>query len=574
MTYTEIMRHEIADLVREGLQAAQAAGDLDAFEIPEEIPVAPSRHEAHGDYGSPVCMELARVLHRAPIQIAKAAAPHIPAVDFVSEIEVAPPGFINFTLDEGWLARRVPVILEMGEAWGDLNVGAGERVQVEFVSANPTGPLTIGSARNAVLGDAIAAVLAAAGYAVEREYYVNDHGSKARKLGYSIYARYLSLLDEPPPFEDEEEMYPGAYITAMAQELVDSSGRRFVKMDPEQAIREFSAWGIERVLAGVEKDLARIRIHFDTWRHERNFYQGDPSLYEQMMARLREDGYIVDKEGAVWFSHPDLDQDAVLVRSAEVIPNPEDRPTYLMSDICYLWDKLALRDFDTAIYIWGADHHGDVPRVKAAAQALGIDPARVELILYQLVTLRRGDQDVRMSKSSGEFVTLREMIDEVGPDPIRFMLLTRTADVTLDFDLELAVEESERNPVYYVQYAHTRIAGVLRHAAERGWASDGIDMLGDPALLTHPSELDLIRKMLALPEIIDVAAEHRAPHHLTAYARELAALFHIFYHNCRIVSSDPADADLTRARLMLARAAKTVLARVLHLMGMDAPESM
>lgn len=569
MTYTKIMRHEIADLVREGLQAAQAAGALDAFDLPEEIPVTPSRHEAHGDYGSPVCMGLARVLRRAPIQIAEALAPHIPAVDFISEIEAAPPGFINFTLDEGWLARQAPVILEMGEAWGNLDVGAGERVQVEFVSANPTGPLTIGSARNAVLGDAMAAVLAAAGYAVEREYYVNDHGSKARKLGYSIYVRYLALLDEPSPFE--EEMYPGEYVTAMAQELVDVSGRRFVEMDAEQAIQEFSAWGIERVLAGVEKDLARMRIHFDAWRHERDFYQGDPSLYEQMMARLREDGYIVDKEGAVWFSHPDLDQDAVLVRSAEVIPNPEDRPTYLMSDVCYLWDKLAVRDFDSAIYIWGADHHGDVPRVKAAAQALGLDPVRVELILYQLVTLRRGDQEVRMSKSSGEFVTLRELIDEVGPDPIRFMMLTRTADVTLDFDLALAVEESDRNPVYYVQYAHTRIAGVLRHAAERGWDPD---VIGDPALLTHPSELDLIRKMLALPEIIDVAAEHRAPHHLTAYARELAALFHIFYHNCRIVSSEPDDADLTRARLMLARAAKTVLARVLHLMGMDAPERM
>ncbi len=569
METTRSLRDRIENLLQIGFEAAIEAEALPEFDIPVSIPVAPSRHEAHGDYGSPVCLGLAKVLRRAPIQIAEAVAPHVPEANFVAAVEVAPPGYVNFTLDEGWLAEQVPVILEAGETWGALNHGAGERVQVEFVSANPTGPLTIGSARNAVLGDALATVLEAAGYDVAREYYVNDAGSKARKLGYSIYVRYLELLDEP--VEIEEEMYPGDYVIEMARQLVDQAGRRFVALDAEQAISEFTDWGIKRVLEGVEADLAQMHIHFDSWRHERDFYQGDPSLFEQMLQRLRNRGYVVEKEGAIWFTHPDLEKDAVLVRSPEVIPNPEDRPTYLMSDVCYAWDKLEVRGFDRALYVWGADHHGDVPRVMAAIKALGLDLARVELILYQLVTLRRGDEVLRMSKSSGEFVTLRELIDEVGPDPIRYMLLTRTADVTMDFDLALAVEQSERNPVYYVQYAHTRIAGVLRHAVEQGWDPE---TMGDPALLTHESELALIRKMLELPEIIALAANNLAPHHLTMYAHELASLFHAFYHHCRIVSSEPGDEAVTRARLMLARAAKSVLARVLHLMGMDAPETM
>ncbi|MGC9397721.1 MAG: arginine--tRNA ligase [Anaerolineae bacterium] len=569
METTPSLRERIESLLQVGFEAAIEAEALPAFDIPASIPVAPSRHEAHGDYGSPVCLGLGKVLRRAPLQIAEAVAPYVPAADFVAAVEVAPPGYVNFTLDERWLAEQVPVILEAGETWGNLDHGAGERVQVEFVSANPTGPLTIGSARNAVLGDAIAAVLDAAGYDVAREYYVNDHGSKARKLGYSLYVRYRELLGEP--VEIEEEMYPGDYVTEMARQLVDQVGRRFVAVEPEQAIREFTDWGIERVLQGVEEDLAQMRIRFDSWRHERDFYRGEPSLFEQMLEKLRAGGYVVEKEGAIWFTHPALEKDAVLVRSPEVISNPEDRPTYLMSDVCYAWDKLVIRGFDRAIYVWGADHHGDVPRVRAAAQAVGLDPDRLTFILYQLVTLRRGGEMVRMSKSSGEFITLREIIDEVGPDPIRYMLLTRTADVSMDFDLALAVEQSERNPVYYVQYAHTRIAGVLRHAVEQGWDPE---TLGDPALLTHESELALIRKMLELPEIIALAANNLAPHHLTTYAHELASLFHAFYHNCRIVSSEPGDAVLTRARLMLARAAKSVLARVLHLMGMDAPETM
>ncbi|MBN1250143.1 MAG: arginine--tRNA ligase, partial [Anaerolineae bacterium] len=522
---------------------------------------------AHGDYGSPVCLGLARVLHRAPIQIAQVVAKHVPVVPFVARVEVAPPGFVNFTLDDGWVTAQVPTMLSTGEAWGNVPVGAGSRVQVEFVSANPTGPITIASARNAVIGDALASILEAAGYDVDREYYVNDAGSKVRHFGGSILSRYAGLFGVDVPFP--EQGYPGSYVTDLAREAKDAYGRAFLDRRYEVAVRELGQWGIGRILEGVEADLALLNVHFDSWFSERSLYES--GLFDEMMDRLTASGYVIKYDGATWFRHPDLEKDAVLIRSPQVIPNSEDRPTYLASDIPYLWNKLEVRGYDKAIYVWGADHHGDVPRVQAAAKALGLDPDRLVLILYQMVTLMRGGEEVRMSKSSGEFVTLRELLDEVGPDPIRYMMLTRTVDVTLEFDLDLAVERSDRNPVYYVQYAHTRIAGVLRHATEQGW---DVETTGDPSLLTHPSELALIRKMLLFPELITLAAANLAPHHLTTYATELASLFHAFYRDCRIVSEVPDEADLTAARLMLARTAKSVLARVLHLMGMNAPDQM
>lgn len=566
MTFVPL-REQISELVRAGLQNVQAAGELPAFDVPKSVPVDVSRHASHGDYGSPVCMGLARVLRRAPIQIAQAVARHIPETAFVTQVDVAPPGFINFTLDQAWLANQVMTILDAGETWGNVALGVGKRVQVEFVSANPTGPITVASTRNAVIGDALASVLGAAGYAVEREYYVNDAGSKVRRFGSGLLARYANLLGDPMPFP--EDGYPGAYVIEVAKAAKAEFGDTYLKMPREQAVRELGAWGIEKVLEGVRDDLAQIRVRFDSWFSEKSLYAS--GLFDEMMAKLREGGYVLEYDDATWFTHPDLDKDAVLIRSPRVVPNPAERPTYLASDIPYMWHKLVIRNFDRAYYVWGADHHGDVPRVQAAAKALGIDTERMPIILYQLVTLLRGGQEVRMSKSSGDFITLRELVDEVGPDPIRFMMLSRTVDVTLEFDLDLAVEQSDRNPVYYVQYAHTRIAGVLRKARE-----EGLDpyAMGDPALLTHPSELALVRKMLTLPEVITLAANNMSAHYLTAYATDLASLFSAFYRDCRIVSTDSADAALTRARLMLARAAQVVLARVLHLMGMDAPERM
>jgi len=561
------LRKRLSALLRAGLVAVQEAGDLPAFEVPVTVPVDQSRHAAHGHYGSPVCMGLARVLRRAPIQIAEAVAKHVPAAPFVGSVEVAPPGFVNFTLAEDWVASRVPVILDAGETWGDQDLGQGSRVQVEYVSANPTGPITIGSARNAVIGDVLASVLEAAGYDVAREYYVNDAGSQVRHFGASILSRYGDALDTAIPFP--ENGYPAAYVTDLAQKACEVFGRKYLAEEHDVAVRELGTWGIGQVLKQVEDDLAQLGVTFDTWFSERSLYES--GLFDEMMVKLSAGGYVVEYDGATWLRHQDLDKDAVLIRSPQVIPNPEDRPTYLASDIPYLWNKLVVRGFDRAIYVWGADHHGDVPRVQAAARALGIDADRLVLIIYQMVNLTRGGEPVRMSKRSGDFVTLRELVDEVGADAIRFNMLTRTVDVTLDFDLDLAVEESDRNPVFYVQYAHTRIAGVLRRAEESGW---DVAVDGDASLLVHPSEQALIRKMLVLPEVIAMAATNLAPHHLATYASELAAAFHGFYRDCRIVSDEPSEAGLTAARLMLARAAKSVLARVLRLMGTSTPERM
>lgn len=560
------LRTRIADWIREGLIAAQEAGDLPAFEVPPVV-VERGRREEHGDYASSVCLKLAREARMNPLEIARRVVARLPEADFVGRVEPVKPGYINVWLDAGWLAAQVESILEAGESFGALDLGRGRRVQVEFVSANPTGPLTVGSARNAVLGDALASVLAAAGYEVEREYYVNDAGSQVRKFGESVFARYAEALGESAPFP--EDGYLGQYVTDLGRQLAEEAGRRYLEMEYKEAVRAVARWAVDRVLEWIRKDLADLGVHFDTWRHERSFYE--EGLFDRVLGMLRERGYIVEYDDAVWFRHPDLEKDAVLIRSPKVIPEPSERPTYLASDVAYLWDKLVERGFDRAIYIWGADHHGDVPRVRAAAKALGLDPDRLVFILYQLVTLWRGGEEVRMSKRTGEFVTLRDLLDEVGPDPIRFMLLSRTADAPVDFDLDLAVEQSERNPVYYVQYAHARIASILRHAQERGWSLDGP---ADLSLLHHPSEMALIRKMLELPEVIEQGARKLTPHFLPFYAQELAATFHAFYRDCRVVSSDPADADLTRARLRLVQAAKSVLARVLHLMGMSAPERM
>jgi arginyl-tRNA synthetase len=313
-----------------------------------------------------------------------------------------------------------------------------------------------------------------------------------------------------------------------------------------------------------------MNVRMDTWFSERSIYTS--GLFDRVFKMLQDKGLTLEKDGAVWLAAQELgeDKDAVLIRSPEIIPDPAHRPTYLASDVAYVWNKLAERKFDKAIYVWGADHHGDKPRVIAAARALGLDPSQVVIILYQLVTLKRGGEVVRMSRRAGEFITLREVVDEVGSDAIRFMLLTRSADSTMDFDLKLAKEQSSENPVYYVQYAHARIASILKKATAEGFSEEG----GDVSLLVTPGDLTLIRKMLELREIIAKCANDLTPHHLPHYAQDLAATFHAFYRDCRVVSSLPGDAGVTRARLKLVLAARTILARTLHLMGMNAPESM
>ena len=560
----ELIRNQVAALIATGLRAAQEEGTLPEFKMPAIVIERPRRSE-HGDYASPVCLQLAREAHMPPREIAARLVERLPPAPFVGKVEVAGPGYINIALDASWLAAQVETILTAGERWGNVDIGQGQRVQVEFVSANPTGPITVGSTRNAVIGDTLANVLAAAGYEVEREYYVNDAGSQVRKFGESIYARYAQALGRDEPFP--EDGYHGHYVVELGQQMAQQYGDRYLNLPRREAVRVLGTEGIARMIEEIRQDLAALRVEFDTWFHERSLYES--GLFDHVLQMLREKGYIIERDDAVWFTSPDLEAGAVIIRSPKIIPEPDERPTYFASDIAYVWNKLVERGFDRAIYVWGADHHGDVPRVKAAAKALGLDPERVVIIIYQMVNLKRGGEDVRMSKRTGEFVTLRELLDEVGPDPIRFMLLTRTVDATIDFDLDLAVEQSEKNPVYYVQYAHARIASILRYAADLGW---DLDASGNVSLLTHPSELALIRKMLELPEVVALAATQLAPHHLTFYAQDLAAVFHAFYRDCRVVASE--EPERTQARLMLAQAAKLTLARALGLLGVTAPERM
>jgi arginyl-tRNA synthetase len=569
-------RDDIIQLIGRAIKKAQKKGDLPKFDPPEVVLERP-KDEGHGDYATPVCLSMARLARMAPIQIAEKVVARMEHADYIGSVEIAHPGFINISLSDAWVAQQVEDILDQGESFGHVDIGQGRRAQVEYISANPTGPLAFGSGRNAVLGDTLANLLAAAGWQVQREYYVNDTGNQMEVFAASLYARYAQALghDEPLP----ENGYPGHYLVEMGEAIATQFGDRFLSMVRDEALKALQTEGLKRTLVGIRADAEALGIHFDQWKSEQSLY--DDGAYGAVFNQLSADGWLTHREGAIWFKGDRGSETSTNTEDKEhererqedkenVVVRSDGRPTYLASDIAYVWDKLARRGFDWAIYVWGADHHGHVPRVKAVARALGLDADRVTILLYQLVTLKRGGKLVRMGKRTGEMITLREVIEEIGADATRFMLLTRSADSQMELDLTLAVQQSSENPVYYVQYGHARIASIFRYAQEQGVSLEG----GDVGLLTHPAEQELIRQMLRLPEIVALCADTLGPHHLTQYAQRLASAFHSFYKECRVVSSDPAHAELGKARLKLVLAAKTVLANTLHLIGVSAPESM
>jgi arginyl-tRNA synthetase len=465
---------------------------------------------------------------------------------------------MNVRLKPTWLASQVDAILDAGERYGAAEVGAGRRVQVEYVSANPTGPLHVGTGRGAALGDTLANVLALAGYRVEREYYVNDAGSQMEAFNASVYARYAQALGQDVSIPDDG--YPGEYLVDVGKQIAERAGRAYLDAPREHALPDLGRQGMTMILDQVREDLESLNVRFDRWFYERTLF--DEGAVQQALDALRERGYVSEREDAIWFTSSALgeDKDNVLVRSNGL-------PTYFASDVAYHYDKLVGRGYDLAIDIWGADHQGHVPRMKAVVGALGVDPARLVVLIYQLVNLLKDGQPVAMGKRTGNFVSLREVIDEVGPDAVRFFLVARSPDAMMDFDLDLAKAQSDVNPVYYVQMAHARMAGILREAARReiDYAS------GDAALLTGEAELALIRKLLALPEIVVDAATALAPHPLPHYAQDLATVFHSFYQHHRVIGD---DLDLSRARLKLVAAAKIVLKATLDLVGVGAPEQM
>ncbi len=555
-----MIKHEIAALVRSAIEAAQRTGTLADIPPPDITIERPQRPE-HGDYATNVPLRIARGARAAPLDVARALAAAMPPHPAVEAAEAAPPGFINFRLKPEWLANQTEAIVAAGPRFGDVDGGARRSFQIEFVSANPTGPLHVGNGRWATTGSTLANILRAAGHEVATEYYVNDAGTQVETFARTLMARYRQLhgRDEPIP----EDGYPGDYVVELARELQAEHGDRLLDAPADAPPGDVRRFAIDRMIARIRDDLAAMGVVYDVWYRESSLYVGDgDSRYALAMARLRDQGYVAEREGAVWFTSSALgeDKDNVLVRS-------DGAPTYFASDIAYHYDKFMGRGFDEVIDIWGADHQGHVSRVKAAVAALGIDPSRLNVLIGQLVTLRRGNDIVRISKRSGDIITLREVVDEVGVDACRFFFLSRSLDAQMDFDLELAKRQSAENPVYYVQYAHARIAGVIAHARERGIDDAGADL----TLLRHPAELDLIRKMQRLPELIESIAQSLEPHHLPHYAQELATAFHAFYTECRVVSD---DAALSKARLKLMNAAKVALGRTLTLMGMSAPDQM
>jgi arginyl-tRNA synthetase len=552
-----IIKHKLAEALKQAVAQAQQEGVLVATTLPELIVERPQNTE-HGDYASSLPLKLARTAGIAPSAIAKKILKFLPPLPEVSRTVVAAPGFINFKLSSDWLTKQVAAILDAGDVYGNIDLGGGKSVQVEFVSVNPTGPLHVGHGRGAVMGSTLVNVFSAAGYVVEREYYINDAGSQLDAFSRSLYARYQQCLGVDA--EMPSDGYMGNYMVDLAGKIIDKEGKRFLKMPRDNALSELGAIGVAEIMGMIRRDLELLGVEFDVWFSEQSLY--DNGQYEKTMKLLRDDGHVAEKENATWFISSALgeDKDSVLIRS-------DGSPTYFASDIAYHYNKFLERQFDTVIDIWGADHQGHVSRMIAVVNALGINPERLKIIICQLVTLRRGQEIVRVSKRSGDIITLREVIDEVGSDACRFVFLSRSADAQMDFDLELAKKQSVDNPVYYVQYAHARIASILRLAKE-----EGIDYVrGDVSLLTTEPELTLIRRMILLPEVLELVASTLEPHHLPYYAQDLATIFHSFYKQCRVVSKNQ---ELTWARLKLVKAAQIVLARTLHLMGMTAPESM
>ncbi len=530
------------------LERAIVAGGLARPDGDPEILVEKPKDPSHGDVATNLALRLAKALQRPPRDIAVLLCEQLTRGRVIELAEVAGPGFINLRLAPGWLTAQLAGIVAAGDRWGDVRLGGGSSVQVEFVSANPTGPLTLGATRGAAVGDALANVLAAAGHRVEREYYVNDAGSRMHTFATNCawYYRRLCGLDEPPPLEP----YPAAQHAA--EMLFGEHGDELLDLDPPELGRR----AIAAQVAEIRQDLEHLGVRFDGWFHEQTLF--DSGAVDRMVQRLRDAGCVTERDGAVWFTGTQvgLDKDDVLVRS-------NGMPTYFMSDVAYHLDKLERRAFDRAVDVVGADHAGHLPRMYGALRVLGIEAERLDMVVTQLITVGGS----KMKKAAGHYVTLREILDQVGGDAIRYFLISRASGSTIDFDLDLAVKAGNENPVFYVQMAHARCAGVFRQAE-----ADAIPLDAPDLDLLGRAESSLIQRLLDLPDVVRGIADDLEPHRLTFYAHDVAAAWHRYYHDHRIV--DAAAPALSTARLHLAAAVRVTLARALQLMGMSAPDRM
>ncbi len=553
------MKEQLRQAIEAVLKDCYAEGLLSSGEVPAEIQLEVPKNAEHGDFATNLAMMLAKPERKAPRQVAEILLPKLQSLTICASVEIAGPGFINFRLSPSCWYELLDQITEQGAAYGKSKVGAGTRIQVEFVSANPTGPLHIGHGRGAVVGDALAAVLAAAGYQVEREYYVNDAGNQVQTLGRSIWMRLRELQGETIEFP--EDGYQGEYIVDLAQKYLSEQGT-LAGVAEAEAIASCSAFGVEEVLKWIGADLETFGIRFDNWYSEKSLYERN--MVDRELATLKEKGLSFEQDDALWLRTTDYgdDKDRVLIKS-------DGSYTYFASDVAYHMEKFE-RGFDRVIDVWGADHHGYIPRMKAMLAGLGHPPEDLDVLLIQMVNLLRDGVPFTMGKRSGNFITLREVIDEVGRDACRFFFLMRRCDSQLDFDLELAKQQSSDNPVFYVQYAHARVCSINRNAAEAGVSLPARAQIKH-ACLNLPEELALIQQLARYPESIVGAAQNHEPHRVIFYLQDLAAQFHSYYNRHRVLVD---DADTTVARLYLVNAVRTVLANALCLMGVSAPEQM
>lgn len=548
--------------VKEALaDAAIEAGLVTTKDVLPTIALEVPKDKTHGDLATNLAMQLTKIAKKNPRQIAEAIIEKLGSGRAsIQSAEIAGPGFINFRLDKSYLHPIVGEVLTQGSKYGAIDAGQGKRVQVEFVSANPTGSLHLGHARGAAVGDALCNVLAAAGYEVTREYYINDAGNQVNNLARSIEARYRQALGQS--VEMPEDGYHGEDIVGFAKELAEQEGDRLLSLSDEERFDFFRTYGLDKELAKIKRDLARFGVQFDEWYSETSLYENDKVT--EVLAALRAQGHVYEEEGAVWLSSTTFgdDKNRVLVKN-------DGSYTYLTPDAAYHMDKYK-RGYDQMINIWGADHHGYIPRMKAAMAALGNDPEKLTVLIAQMVSLFQNGEKVKMSKRTGKAVTMEDLMDEVGVDAIRYFFTMRSMDSHLDFDMDLAVSKSNENPVFYVQYAHARICSIFRQAEEQGiqvvpWQEAAI------ARLNTEQEFDLLRKIGELPETIAEAARIYAPHTMIRYVYELASQFHSYYKAERVITE---DAEQSQARLQLLSAIKVTIANTLALVGVSAPDKM
>ncbi len=553
------MKKRLARLLEESINTCIEKELLKKTDIPF-IEVELPREGSHGDYASNIAMVFASSQKEAPRKIAERIVENVHDSGLLlDKIEIAGPGFINFFIKNGVWSTLLEEVDTLGDRYGNSDIGKSSRVQVEFVSANPTGPLHIGHARGAVIGDTIANILQASGFSVSREYYINDAGNQMNMLGESVYYRYLELTGEDILFPDD--CYQGRYITELAGEIYVKFGDKFRSAKVE-AVPFMTKYAADSILEGIKNDLEILGVTFDRYFSEKELYINDGVA--KILQKLRGEGFIYEEDGTLWFKTENCgdEKDRVVVRG-------NGEPTYFAADIAYHQDKYS-RGFDKVINVWGADHHGYIPRMQAGIQALGRKKEDLEIVLVQLVNLLRDDVPVPMSTRAGEFVTTREVTDEVGKDAARYNFLMRRSNSHLDFDLELAKAQSSENPVYYVQYAHARISSIMRIAMEQGHRVPAYDDI-KPDLLSTPEEHELAKLIDAFPEIIEGSAKTLEPHRIPYYINDLASTFHSFYNKHKVVSD---NAELTKARLFLIKTTATVIRNALKLLGVSAPERM